>query len=238
MNRPVVGVALFPGTNCERETARAFERVGASVRYLWHESPTPKDVDWIVLPGGFSYGDYLRAGAIARWSPLVQSLPSFLQDPRHFVLGICNGFQILTEAHLLPGALTKNHTGSFLCDVVEVEVAASHPLFQGMGVGETLFLPVAHGEGRFVTDGQTLRVLEEENRILFRYRHDINGSLNRIAGIASSQGNVLGMMPHPERAMHPLVSTDGIRLLEIMIQNWRKEYVGTPRTERRSEIPA
>ncbi len=230
MTRPVVGIAVFPGTNCERETARAFASHGVPVRYLWHEEPVPEEVDWVVLPGGFSYGDYLRAGAIARLSPLVRSLQTFVKDPRKVVFGICNGFQILTEAHLLPGALTWNHTGVFLCRVVEVEVVSHHPLLRGLAPGEVLRLPVAHSEGRFVADGETLRRLSEKDGILFRYTEDINGSTERIAGVAATEGNVIGMMPHPERAVHPLISTDGARLLGLMLQNWR-EHHGTRGTE-------
>lgn len=237
MNRPVVGIGVFPGTNCERETARAFASHGVPVRFLWHEDPVPEDVDWVVLPGGFSYGDYLRAGAIARFSRLVQSLRDFVQDPHHVVLGICNGFQILTEAHLLPGALAMNASGMFLCRVVEVEVSSHHPLLRGLVPGERLRLPVAHGEGRFIADGDVLRQLEEQDRILFRYTEDINGSLGRIAGIAGGQGNVLGMMPHPERAVHPLISTDGARLLGQMLHNWRKDY-GARGTEGSPQVAA
>lgn len=237
MTRPVVGIAVFPGTNCERETARAFAAHGVSIRYLWHEEPVPEEVDWVVLPGGFSYGDYLRAGAIARFSRLVQSLHAFARDLRHVVFGICNGFQILTEAHLLPGALTLNASGTFVCRVVEVEVTSHHPLFRGLTPGERLRLPVAHGEGRFVADPDVIEDLEKQDRILFRYTEDINGSLGRIAGIASDPGNVIGMMPHPERAVHPLLTTDGARLLGQMIQNWR-EHHGVRGTEGSPQVAA
>jgi phosphoribosylformylglycinamidine synthase I len=197
-----VGIVVFPGSNCERDCEDAvIEVMGAKPVFLWHREADLQGVDMVILPGGFSYGDYLRCGAIARFSPIMQSVVDFAAQGRP-VLGICNGFQILTEAGLLPGSLVKNRSLRFLCEHVTMTVETTDtPYTQGYERGQEITLPVAHAEGNFVADADTLAALEDGGQIVFRYTQDINGACQQIAGIVNASKNVLGMMPHPERQL-------------------------------------
>jgi phosphoribosylformylglycinamidine synthase len=192
--------------------------LGLPTRMVWHQDSDLSDLDAIVIPGGFSYGDYLRCGAIARFSPAMRSVIDAANAGKP-VLGVCNGFQILTEAGLLPGALIRNENLHFVCDRVAVTVERSAPLWTtGYEAGQVLNLPIAHGEGRYYADPDTLKEIEDKGQVLFRYEgSNPNGSLNQIAGICNDRGNVLGMMPHPERAADAaLGNTDGLALFQAM----------------------
>ncbi|MFE1745609.1 phosphoribosylformylglycinamidine synthase subunit PurQ [Coleofasciculus sp. H7-2] len=214
------GVVVFPGSNCDRDVAYVTrDLLHQPTRMVWHEDTDISDLDVVVIPGGFSYGDYLRCGAIARFSPVMQATIKHAQQGK-FVLGICNGFQVLTEAGLLPGALTRNQDLHFICDRVPVKVERTHlPWTQAYSTGQVITLPIAHGEGRYYADAATLAKLEDNHQILFRYHgENHNGSLNNIAGICNKKGNVLGMMPHPERASDPILGgTDGIGLFQGLL---------------------
>ena len=226
------GVIVFPGSNCDRDVIWVSEGLlEQPTRPVWHQQSDISDIDVVVLPGGFSYGDYLRCGAIARFSPVMPAVVEHAQQGKP-VIGICNGFQILTEVGLLPGALVRNRDLHFICDRVPLTVERTDlPWTSGYSPGETIILPIAHGEGRYYADADTLAELEDNGQILFRYctaageisdPGNPNGSLNNIAGICNRQGNVLGMMPHPERASDPgLGGTDGIKLFEGLLKHWR-----------------
>jgi phosphoribosylformylglycinamidine synthase I len=214
-----VGVVVFPGSNCDHDAWHAAAAVfGQKAEFLWHASEDLRGSDVVILPGGFSYGDYLRCGAIARFSPILKSVERFAQAGG-LVIGICNGFQILVEAGLLPGALVRNEGLRFVCKPVTLEVATAHSPFTSLGrKGQRVVLPVAHGEGRYIADEATLDRLEREDRVAFRYVDNPNGSMRDIAGILNEGRNVLGMMPHPERAVEPLLgSTDGRVVFESLI---------------------
>ncbi|MDB9317282.1 phosphoribosylformylglycinamidine synthase subunit PurQ [Nodularia spumigena] len=215
------GVLVFPGSNCDRDVAYVTrELLGQPTRMVWHQDTDIADVDVVIVPGGFSYGDYLRCGAIAQFSPVMQQVIAHAQKGK-FVLGICNGFQVLTEAGLLPGALTRNRDLHFICDRVPLQVERTDTKWtQAYTTGETITLPIAHGEGRFYADPATLSAIEDHGQVLFRYAgENPNGSLNNIAGICNRQGNVLGMMPHPERASDTsLGSIDGLRLFQGLLE--------------------
>lgn len=222
------GIIVFPGSNCDRDVAYVTQNLlGQPTRMIWHEERDLADVDVVVVPGGFSYGDYLRCGAIARFSPAMQATIAHANQGK-YVLGICNGFQVLTEAGLLPGALVRNRNLHFICDRVPLRVERHDlPWTQGYQNGVVLTLPIAHGEGNYYADAKTLSQLEANRQIVFRYSNvagvvnpdsNPNGSLSNIAGICNVQGNVLGMMPHPERAADPLLGgTDGMRLFEGLL---------------------
>ncbi len=217
------GVVIFPGSNDDRDTLRAIEQVvGDEAVPLWHKDRTVHGVDCVVLPGGFSYGDYLRCGAIARFSPVMEAVSAHARAGG-LVLGICNGFQILCEAGLLPGALVRNRGLRFICDIVTVRVETSEtPFTYGCKAGELLQLPIKHGEGCWVADDATVAVLEAEHRIVLRYTDRLgrataaanpNGSLANVAGLCNAERNVVGLMPHPEHAVERLTgSEDGLRL--------------------------
>jgi phosphoribosylformylglycinamidine synthase len=210
-----VGVVVFPGSNCDRDVRWALEGcLGLPTRFLWHEERDLRGIDAVVLPGGFSYGDYLRCGAIARFAPLLQAVREFAEKGGP-VLGICNGFQVLTEMGLLPGALTRNRDLHFLCQPVDLVVSnPTSPWLKGYGQGETITLPIAHGEGRYQLDAEHLDVLEQEGQVVLRYGANPNGSVGDVAGLTNAAGNVLGLMPHPERACDPATGgIDGRRLL-------------------------
>lgn len=219
------GVIVFPGSNCDRDVAMVVrDLLHQPTRMVWHEESDISDLDVVVIPGGFSYGDYLRCGAIARFSPVMQATIEHAQQGK-LVLGICNGFQVLTEAGLLPGALMRNRDLNFICDRLFLKVERNDlPWTQSYQTGEVITLPIAHGEGCYYADADTLKALEDHNQVLFRYctadgevtaSSNPNGSLNNIAGICNRRGNVLGMMPHPERASDPMLGcTDGIKLFE------------------------
>jgi phosphoribosylformylglycinamidine synthase len=213
-----VGVVLFPGSNCEQDVVEAVRSLGGEGRILWHGDDTIGDVDAVVVPGGFAHGDYLRPGAIARFSPIMGAVSEFARKGGP-VVGICNGFQVLTEAGLLPGALRKNRDLRFLCTTVELEVASTGSVLTSeTEVGQRLQIPINHFEGSYVCDDETLARLQDEDRIVLRYVDNPNGSLDDIAGVASEGGNVVGLMPHPERASHPLLgSTDGVPLLSSLL---------------------
>lgn len=214
-----VGVIVFPGSNCDRDMQWVFQGLlGLPTRMVWHQDSDLSDLDAIVIPGGFSYGDYLRCGAIARFSPAMRSVIEAAEQGKP-VLGVCNGFQILTEAGLLPGALIRNENLHFVCDRVSVKVERSARLWtEGYAAGQVLNLPIAHGEGRYYADPDTLKQIEDKGQVLFRYAgSNPNGSWNQIAGICNDRGNVLGMMPHPERAADAaLGNTDGLALFQTM----------------------
>jgi len=214
------GVIVFPGSNCDHDAFYAVStNLGQKAEFIWHDSASLGDVDAVILPGGFSYGDYLRCGAIARFSPVMKAVSRFAADGG-LVLGICNGFQILVEAGLLPGALLRNASLKFVCRDVHLRVETTRsPFTAGAERGEILRVPIAHGEGCYVADEQTLDELEAEDRVVFRYLDNPNGSLRNIAGILNRERNVLGMMPHPERASDPLMgSTDGLAVFHSMIR--------------------
>ena len=212
-------VITFPGSNCDRDLAVAIERVtGHAPIRLWHDEQTlPEGLDLIGIPGGFSYGDYLRSGAMAARSPVVGAVIA-AAERGVAVLGICNGFQILTEAGLLPGALMRNAGIRFVCQTVELTVEnASSRFTSGYAQGETIRIPVAHHDGNYFADAATLDRIEGEGQVAFRYTRDINGSARNIAGVLNAKGNVLGMMPHPERMVEPQHGgTDGARLFEAL----------------------
>jgi phosphoribosylformylglycinamidine synthase len=213
-------VITFPGSNCDRDLAVGFEAVlGRPCARVWHADTTLPEVDVIGVPGGFSYGDYLRCGAIASRSPIMADVIRRAKAGA-FVIGICNGFQVLCEAGLLPGALLRNAGLSFVCRHVEVEVATTGTPFTGAySEAERLSLPVAHHDGNYHVDAEGLDRLEGEGRVAFRYRDNPNGSLNDIAGIVSENGRVLGIMPHPERAIEPLLgSADGRAVFTSLLQ--------------------
>ncbi|MBD2666337.1 phosphoribosylformylglycinamidine synthase I [Richelia sinica FACHB-800] len=215
------GVLVFPGSNCDRDVAYVTrDLLSQPTRMVWHQDTDISDIDVVIIPGGFSYGDYLRCGAIARFSPVMREVIAHAQRGK-LVLGICNGFQVLTEAGLLPGILARNQNLHFICDRVPLKVERNNlPWTQGYTVGEIITLPIAHGEGRFYTDKSTLAQLEDNGQVLFRYQgENPNGSLNYIAGICNIQGNVLGMMPHPERAADSaLGNSDGLRLFKGILE--------------------
>lgn len=214
------GVVVFPGSNCDHDAWYAVSRnLQHQAEFIWHDSNSLGDIDAVILPGGFSYGDYLRCGAIAKFSPVMRAVKRFAQDGG-LVLGICNGFQVLTEAGLLPGALVRNASLKFVCRTIPVEVATSDsPFTHRAAKGQTLHLPIAHGEGCYVADERTLDELEAEDRVALRYGSDCNGSMRAIAGVLNEHRNVMGMMPHPERAADSLLgSSDGLFILESMLQ--------------------
>lgn len=218
------GVIVFPGANCDRDVAYVTrDLLGQPTRMVWHDDSDLDDLDVVVVPGGFSYGDYLRCGAIARFSPAVRATLAHAQRGK-LVIGICNGFQILTEAGLLPGALVRNRGMQFICDRVSLRVErADLPWTQGYRPEQVITLPIAHGEGCYYADAQTLATLEDQGQVVLRYCSPTgelepganpNGSLNHIAGICNRQGNVLGLMPHPERAADALLgSLEGLPML-------------------------
>lgn len=213
------GIVTFPGSNCDYDAYHAaVDTLGADAEYLWHKDTNLKGSDIIVLPGGFSYGDYLRAGAIARFSPIMTEVVAHAKAGGP-VLAICNGFQIACEARLLPGALLRNESLRFVSDSVELIVENADTIFtSGYSSGERATMPIAHGEGRFFADDQTLDMLDANGQIVFKYMNNPNGSLRDIAGITNIEGNVLGMMPHPERALDLLLgSDDGLPLFQTLM---------------------
>ena len=223
------GVLVFPGSNCDHDSYNVVSEVlGAKATMLWHASTDLEGCDAIVVPGGFAYGDYLRTGAIAKFAPIMGAVKKFA-DGGGLVLGICNGFQILTEAGLLPGALMRNANQRYICKQVHLKVETSDSAFtHGLTKGEVLQMPVGHMEGNYFCDAETLAQLKRQDRIAFRYgtakglteaEHNLNGSLENIAGVLSEGRNVLGLMPHPDRSSEELLgSADGLRLFQGMAQ--------------------
>jgi phosphoribosylformylglycinamidine synthase len=214
----VVGVIQFPGTNCELDVQYAVEQLGGSAEVLFHAERSLQGVDAVVVPGGFAHGDYLRTGAIARFSPVMESVAEFAAAGGP-VVGICNGFQVLCEAGLLPGALQKNAGLKFLCQTVDLRVeSTASVLTSGARTGDVLRIPINHFEGNYVCSPETLAELQAENRIVVRYVANPNGSLDDIAGIRNGAGNVVGLMPHPERASDLMLgSEDGIVMLRSLL---------------------
>jgi phosphoribosylformylglycinamidine synthase I len=214
----VVGVVVFPGSNCELDVVEAVRSLGGEGRLLWHGDTSLGGVDAVVLPGGFAHGDYLRPGAIARFSPVMAAVGEHAVAGGP-VVGICNGFQVLCEAGLLPGALQKNAGLKFLCRPVTIRVeAGGTALTTGVEVGTELDVPINHFEGNYTCEPDTLAELRAENRVVFRYVDNPNGSVDDIAGVCSAGRNVVGLMPHPERASHTLLgSTDGVPLLRSLL---------------------
>jgi phosphoribosylformylglycinamidine synthase I len=213
-----VGVVRFPGTNCELDVEYAVEQLGGRAELLWHGDDSTKGVDAIVLPGGFAHGDYLRTGAIARFSPVMNAIGEFSRGGGP-VVGICNGFQVLCEARLLPGALQKNAGLKILCETVALRVeTTSTALTSEARAGDVLRIPINHFEGNYSCDERTLAELRAEERVVVRYVDNPNGSLDDIAGICNAEGNVVGLMPHPERASDALLgSSDGVVLLKSLL---------------------
>jgi phosphoribosylformylglycinamidine synthase len=214
----VIGVIRFPGTNCEFDVVEAVEAIGGEATLLWHEDRSLDGVDAVVVPGGFAHGDYLRPGAIARFSPIMDAVSEFAAQGRP-VVGICNGFQVLTEAGLLPGALQKNAGLKFRCGPQRLRVETSQSILTSTcEVGAELSIPVNHFEGNYTCSPDTLRELQDNDQVLFRYLGNPNGSVDDIAGVCSKNRNVVGLMPHPERACHELLgSTDGIALFNSLL---------------------
>ena len=223
------GVVVFPGSNCDHDTLHVVQEVcGQEARFVWHKDADLSGLDAVVLPGGFSYGDYLRTGAIARFSPVMRAVGEFA-GKGGAVLGICNGFQILQEAGLLPGAMLRNRGVKFLSQPVHIRVERDHTIATvGLRVGEVLTMPIAHGEGNFYATDEDLDRLERSGQVVFRYTSrdgrlddaaNVNGSARAIAGISNEAGNVVGLMPHPERAAEPLLgSADGRRVFEALVR--------------------
>jgi phosphoribosylformylglycinamidine synthase I len=233
-----VGVAIFPGSNGDHDALYAMgEVLGQDAEPIWHTSTDVDGYDLIILPGGFAYGDYLRCGAIARFTPVMDAVKRYA-DAGGWVLGICNGFQVLAEAHLLPGALIRNGNLSFLCQWVNTRLESSNcALLEGVPVGTTWRLPIAHGEGRYFADPATLDELERNKQIVLRYTNPAgeltdaanpNQSSNNIAGICNKAGNVLGLMPHPERAAESILGEDdGALFLKSLITAWQSKRLVT-----------
>jgi len=217
-----VGVVLFPGSNCEQDVAEAVRNLGAEARILWHGDADLGGVDAVVVPGGFAHGDYLRPGAIARFSPIMNSVADFARAGGP-VVGICNGFQVLTEAGLLPGALQKNRGLKFLCTTVDVRVETTRSVLTADAeVGAVLRIPINHFEGNFTCSKETLAQLKSDDRVVLRYVDNPNGALDDIAGICNENRNVVGLMPHPERASNPILgSDDGVVLLRSLLAHSR-----------------
>jgi phosphoribosylformylglycinamidine synthase I len=236
-----VGVVVFPGSNCDRDTVHALELAGADPVVLWHEQASLEGVAAVILPGGFAYGDYLRAGVIARFSPVMRAVTAFADDGG-LVLGICNGFQVLAEAHLVPGALLRNASLRFAGQQVRIAAERADTRFTyGLEIGVPLRMPVAHGEGCFFADADELDALEARGGVLFRYVDDDgavalpgdaanpNGSLRAIAGVINEAGNVAGLMPHPERAAEAILgSDDGAGIIRALVDSAARAASGEP----------
>ncbi|MDH3267759.1 MAG: phosphoribosylformylglycinamidine synthase subunit PurQ [Ignavibacteria bacterium] len=230
MKRPKVGVVVFPGSNCDHDTYYVLKKMlDLDVIFLWHKQATLDGCDVIILPGGFSYGDYLRTGAIARFSPIMNEVIKFANDGG-YVLGICNGFQILLEAGLLPGVMIRNESLNFVCKDVYLKIENKKTVFtKGINGKSFLKIPIAHGEGNYFTDQKTLTELDDNNQIVFKYcssdgliinEANPNGSVMNIAGITNKQGNVMGMMPHPERSSDSVLGKmDGSLIFRAMVNN-------------------
>jgi phosphoribosylformylglycinamidine synthase subunit PurQ / glutaminase len=221
-------VIVFPGSNCDVDMYHAIkDGLGDQVEYVWHDTENLDEFDGILLPGGFSYGDYLRTGAIARFSNVMKEVVKAAEAGKP-VLGVCNGFQILLEAGLLPGAMRRNESLSFICKPVKLMVENNQTMFTSeYHQGQAITIPIAHGEGNYYCDQETLAQLKANNQIVFTYHGtNPNGSLENIAGIVNEKGNVLGMMPHPERAVDNLLGgSDGLKMFQSIVKNWREAYV-------------
>ena len=214
-----IGIVVFPGSNCDHDAWYAVsQNLQQQAEFVWHESASLGNLDAVILPGGFSYGDYLRCGAIAKFSPVMAAVKRFASEGG-LVLGVCNGFQVLTEAGLLPGALVRNANLKFVCRPVELEVVTTNsPFTHQAKKGQRLTIPIAHGEGCYVAQERVLDELEDTDRVVLKYVDNPNGSLRNIAGVLNKHRNVMGMMPHPERAADPLMGvTDGLTILQSLV---------------------
>ncbi len=227
--KPKFGIIIFPGANCDHDAYYATKKIlGFNAEFIWHKERDLKSSNVIILPGGFSYGDYLRTGAIARFSPVMEEVIKFA-NKGGIVLGICNGFQILLETGLLPGAMQKNQSLKFICKDVYLKIENKDTIFTNSIKQEVIKIPIAHGEGNYYADDETIKLLEENKQIVFKYsskdgivseEYNPNGSIKNIAGIINKNGNLLGMMPHPERACDPLLKrTDGSLLFKSIAEN-------------------
>ncbi|MGL4819319.1 MAG: phosphoribosylformylglycinamidine synthase subunit PurQ [Bacilli bacterium] len=218
-------VIVFPGSNCDIDMYRAVETIGEEVAYVRHDATSLDGFDAVLLPGGFSYGDYLRCGAIARFAPIMSEVVRFAEEGKP-VLGVCNGFQILVEAGLLPGALRRNAGLKFICKPTQLVVKSTNTQFTSQySEGQTITVPIAHGEGNYFCDEATLQQLQQNDQIVFTYSNNPNGSVEDIAGIVNEKRNVLGMMPHPERAVSSLLGEpDGLALFQSIVNAWRDMY--------------
>ena len=224
------GVVTFPGSNCDQDIIDVLSRImGQPVENLWHKNQQLKGADMVILPGGFSYGDYLRSGAIARFSPLMQEVIQFA-NKGGYVLGICNGFQILTEAGLIPGALLHNENRKFICRNIYLKPATTNSLLTSeLDPNKALKIPIAHGEGNYFARPDVIKFIEDQDQVLFRYCDEFgnvtpesnpNGSMNNIAGVCNAERNVFGMMPHPERAADPILGNqDGVAIFESILKS-------------------
>ena len=213
------GVVIFPGSNCDHDCYYAIRSVvGKPVEFIWHQETSIKGFDAVVLPGGFAYGDYLRTGALAKFSPVMQAVKAFA-DKGGLAIGICNGFQILTEAGLLPGALMRNSNMKYICKFLQLRTETTDtPFTNQLAKGQILNIPIGHGDGNYFADEDTLKQLEDNHQVVFRYLENPNGSIHDIAGIVNKGRNVLGMMPHPDRSSEQLLgSTDGKLIFESMV---------------------
>lgn len=220
-------VIVFPGSNCDVDMYHAIkDELGEEVEYVWHDAESLDEFDGILLPGGFSYGDYLRTGAIARFSRVMQEVMKAAEAGKP-ILGVCNGFQILLESGLLPGAMRRNESLQFICRPVQLKVENNDTMFSSQyEKGEVITIPIAHGEGNYYCDEETLAKLKANRQIVFTYENNPNGSLENIAGIVNEKGNVLGMMPHPERAVDALLGgADGLKLFKGIVKQWREANV-------------
>ena len=220
-------VVVFPGSNCDMDMYHAVvDELGEEAEYVWHTETSLDGFDAVLLPGGFSYGDYLRCGAIARFSPIMEALKRAAEAGKP-ILGVCNGFQILLEAGLLPGAMRRNTGLKFICRPQELVVKqADTPFTSCYEEGEVISIPIAHGEGNYYCDEETLQQLKKQHRILFTYKGNPNGSHEDIAGIMNERKNILGMMPHPERAVSSMLgSADGLKLFKSIVHYWRESHV-------------
>jgi phosphoribosylformylglycinamidine synthase len=230
VKKPKFGVVVFPGSNCDHDTYYVLRKIlDLDVIFLWHKQATLEDCDIIILPGGFSYGDYLRTGAIARFSPIMNEVIRFA-NKGGYVFGICNGFQVLLEAGLLPGVMIKNESLNFVCKDIYLKIENKETVYtKGINGKNSLKIPVAHGEGNYFTDENTLKELEDNNQIVFKYctsdgsitnESNPNGSIMNIAGIINKNGNVMGMMPHPERSSDSVLGkTDGSLIFKSLVNN-------------------
>ncbi|MEY8349771.1 phosphoribosylformylglycinamidine synthase subunit PurQ [Bacillus cereus] len=220
-------VIVFPGSNCDVDMFHAIkDELGEEVDYVWHDTENLDEYDAILLPGGFSYGDYLRCGAISRFANAMKAVQKAAEQGKA-ILGVCNGFQILVESGLLPGALMRNKNLKFMCRTVQLHVENNETMFTSQyNKGEVINIPIAHGEGNYYCDEATLKELEEKNQIVFRYAENPNGSVSDIAGIVNEKGNVLGMMPHPERAVNEILGgAEGLKVFQSILKHWRETYV-------------